>query len=297
MPLRISILTIVTTVLCMVPVTAAAGDGTPQLDQADHPRVAVLELRGKLSRGQLAVMSDKVRGGVLAAVAGKSFVVMSRENMAILLKAQGKTCEGVLGSCEVETGRNIGAAYVVSGSVEDMGSGLMLVLLKVHNTETGALTGAGDVRGTQVIELIDKLPRISMQIMTETLRRHAPAPAPMARAQPVQRKVKPDKPPPPEPRVKPRRDKPRRDKPRRGITKKTWFLVGGGVAAAVGGVLVSTTTSTAYEPGKGPNGPVEDWVKLQAVNAGGWGLVIGGAGAAGISFLGSSQGLVIQGQF
>jgi TolB-like protein len=130
-----------------------------------QPRVAVLELKGKLPRGQLAVLSDKVRSGVLAGLHGKDYVVMSRENMAMLIKDMGLDCESVQGECEVETGRNIGAAYVVSGSVEDVGSGLLLVSLKVHDTQSGALKATGDVRGKEVIQLIDQLPGTVAQVM------------------------------------------------------------------------------------------------------------------------------------
>ncbi len=136
----------------------------PALAQA-QPRVAVLELKGKLSRGQLSVLSDKVRAGVLAGLRGKDYVVMSRENMAVLLKDMGLDCESVQGECEVETGRNIGAAYVVSGAVEDVGGGLLLVSLKVHDTASGALKATGDVRGKEVIQLIDQLPGTVAQVM------------------------------------------------------------------------------------------------------------------------------------
>ncbi len=131
----------------------------------EKPRIAVLELKGELSRGQLSVLSDKVRSGVLVGLQGKDYVVMSRENMAILLKDMGLDCESVEGECEVETGRNIGAAYVVSGSIEDVGGGLLLVSLKVHDTQSGALKATGDVRGTQVIQLIDQLPGTVAQVM------------------------------------------------------------------------------------------------------------------------------------
>jgi protein-L-isoaspartate(D-aspartate) O-methyltransferase len=121
-------------------------------------------------------MSDKVRSGVLRGLQGKDFVVMSRENMAILLKDMGRDCKSVQGECEVETGRNIGATYVVSGSVEDVGGGLMLCTLKVHDTNSGALLATGDVRGTQIVDLIDRLPPKAQQLMTQALGGTGPAP-------------------------------------------------------------------------------------------------------------------------
>ena len=132
------------------------------------PRIAVLELKGSLKRGQLGVMSDKVRAGVLRAIEGRNYIVMSRENMAVLLRDMGLDCESAEGVCEVETGRNIGAAFVVSGSVEDVGDGLWLCTLKVHATNTGALLATGDVRGTKVLDLIDQLPPMMHQLMLQS---------------------------------------------------------------------------------------------------------------------------------
>ncbi len=133
------------------------------------PRIAVLEIKGSLSRGQLSILSDKIRSGILLGVQGKDFVVMSRENTAVLLKDMGLDCEKVQGECEVETGRNIGAAYVVSGSVEDVGRGMMLLSLKIHDTKTGALKAAGDVRGEEVIDMVDLLQAESAKLMRQAL--------------------------------------------------------------------------------------------------------------------------------
>ena len=172
MPWRIP-LVLLFAVLCMMPVRAGA---------QTRPRIAVLELKGTLPRGQLSVMSDKVREGVLRSMGRQDYVVMSRENMAMLLRDMGLDCESAEGECEVETGRNIGAAYVVSGSVEDVGGGLWLASVKVHDTETGALLATGDVRGKQAIELIDQLPATVMHVMARAFGEEAqgavqPAPA------------------------------------------------------------------------------------------------------------------------
>ncbi len=83
------------------------------------PRVAVLEVTGALPRGQRLVLSDKIRAGVLAGTRGKGLQVMTRESMAMLLKDMGLDCTKIQGECEVETARNIGASYVITGSVQD----------------------------------------------------------------------------------------------------------------------------------------------------------------------------------
>ena len=49
-------------------------------------RIAVLALQGKkLSNDVLNLITDEVRAGVLDATKGQRFVVMSRENMSIIL--------------------------------------------------------------------------------------------------------------------------------------------------------------------------------------------------------------------
>ena len=88
--------------------------------QLGNKRLAVLEFRGKnLEQDILMTFSDTVRGGALQGLSGRGVVVMTRENMLVLLKDMGKKdCQE--GECEVETARNIGADYVVSGKVVRM---------------------------------------------------------------------------------------------------------------------------------------------------------------------------------
>jgi hypothetical protein len=121
---------------------------------ADSPRVAVLELQGELPATSLALLSDKVRAGVLEATEGRDVVVMSRENMAVLAKDMGLELDCIEGACEVETGRNIGAAYVVSGSVSQM-AGTWICTVKIHKTDTGALLATGDARAPDQLTLLD----------------------------------------------------------------------------------------------------------------------------------------------
>jgi len=61
---------------------------------------------------------------------------MTRENMMVLLKDMGKKdCSE--GDCEVETARNIGADFVVSGSVVRIDAAFV-VTLKLHETKGAA---------------------------------------------------------------------------------------------------------------------------------------------------------------
>jgi len=79
--------------------------------------LAVLEFSGAKIQGDvLDIFADTVRGGVVDGLAGRGVQVLSRENMMVLLKEMGKKACGE-GDCEVETARNIGVDFVVSGSV------------------------------------------------------------------------------------------------------------------------------------------------------------------------------------
>lgn len=127
---------------------------TGQAVASDVPRVAVLELQGELPANSMALLSDKVRAGVLEATEGRQVVVMSRENMAVLAKDMGLELDCIEGACEVETGRNIGADYVVSGSLSQLG-GFWVCTVKFHKTDTGALLATQDARAVDELALLD----------------------------------------------------------------------------------------------------------------------------------------------
>lgn len=122
-------------------------------------RVAVLEMQGDADSKVLMLMSDEVRAGVLSGVGSSDYVVMSRENITVLLRDMGLDPTCVEGECEVETGRNLGAQYIVSGRlvrVEDA----WFCTVKLHETEKGTLLASGTVRAQSVTGLIDELSAI-----------------------------------------------------------------------------------------------------------------------------------------
>ena len=130
------------------------------------PRIAVLELQGKLETEALALLSDKVRAGVLDATSGRKVVVMSRENMAVMAKDMGLDLSCIEGACEVETGRNIGADYVVSGAVTQM-SGMWLCTVKIHDTVSGALLSTGDVEAKTPLALRNEIASLVVRLMNK----------------------------------------------------------------------------------------------------------------------------------
>jgi TolB-like protein len=131
--------------------------------QFGNKRLAVLEFQGKnLEQDILMTFSDTVRGGALQGLSGRGVVVMTRENMLVLLKDMGKKdCQE--GECEVETARNIGADYVVSGKVVRMEK-IYVVTLKLHETQGGSLLGTNTVEGANQIELMRTLREQARQL-------------------------------------------------------------------------------------------------------------------------------------
>ena len=121
-----------------------------------NKRMAVLEFQGKdLDEEVLMAFSDTVRGGALQGIEGQGVVVMTRENMQVLLRDMGKQECGE-GDCEVETARNIGADYVISGKVVRIEQ-LYIVTLKLHETRGGSLLGTETVEGASQVELMRSL--------------------------------------------------------------------------------------------------------------------------------------------
>ena len=135
---------------------------------AQSARIAVLELRGPVEADVLRLMTDEVRGGVLDATRGGDFIVMTRENMALIAKDMGKDLSCLEGECEVETGRNIGAAYVVSGEVVSVGGSLNLVL-KLHETDQGALRSKRRAKAQGIDALVDTASALGRAVTQEGL--------------------------------------------------------------------------------------------------------------------------------
>jgi hypothetical protein len=108
-------------------------------------------------------LSDAVRSGVLDASRGRDLLVMTRENMAALLKEMGKPdCSE--GDCEVETARNIGADYVLSGEIARI-EGTYVVVLKLHECDDGRLLSTATARGQTQLNLIDPLRERGMDLV------------------------------------------------------------------------------------------------------------------------------------
>lgn len=119
-------------------------------------RLAVLELTGEGPTEQRGLLTDVVRGAVVTSL-GTDIHVMTRENMEVMLGDMGIDASCVSeGACEVETARNLGVDYVVSGGITQMGPKLV-ASLKLHATESGALLSSKQVTADDMGGLLDGL--------------------------------------------------------------------------------------------------------------------------------------------
>jgi len=118
-------------------------------------RLAVLELSGgNLTQDEQSILSDEVRGVVVKALAD-GVQVMTRENMEVMLSDMGIDAACVAeGACEVETARNLGVDYVVTGSVGAMGE-LLMLSLKLHDTRNGQLLASERAKGSDSVDLLN----------------------------------------------------------------------------------------------------------------------------------------------
>jgi TolB-like protein len=139
------------------PPAKPAADAAPPREVPATRTVSVLELRNKLQPREAVdtgYVADRLRAEVLSA--GIDAKVISRENMLVLLQAQGKQIADCEGECEVETGRRIGADLVVSGEVLRVGESLK-ASLRLHETQSGTLVAAATAAATTPEDLDARL--------------------------------------------------------------------------------------------------------------------------------------------
>ena len=153
---------------------ASAASAEPRL-------LSVLELRNKLEGADRQAVdaeyvADRIRAEVLQA--HLALRVMTRENMLVLLEAQGKSLDSCEGECEVDTARRLGADYVISGELLRVGAQLK-ASLKLHAVRGGLLLGAQAASGATVDTLDRDLPE-QVRALLEPLRAELAPGAPAA---------------------------------------------------------------------------------------------------------------------
>ena len=129
-------------------------------------KVAVLEFKSgarELRKEDVRFYSDVVRGAALKIQPGLD--VITRENLLVLLQSAGKDIADCEGTCQVDTGRRIGADAVVSGELSHVGRLYKLSLL-LHDTATGGLLGSTIASGGTLAELEASVAHSSFELLT-----------------------------------------------------------------------------------------------------------------------------------
>ena len=129
----------------------------PAAVPAEAPKklIAVLEFRSKLTDAEKAdadpgYFSDVVRAQALDELPRAR--LMTHENMLVLLAAQGKDLASCEGECEVDTGRRLGADFVIIGELLKFRTNFNLDL-KLQTTSSGELITGAQASGKSVDEL------------------------------------------------------------------------------------------------------------------------------------------------
>ena len=140
----------------------------PQVSFAEQKPFAVLEFVGVGFNDSrlLGLLSDGVRGGLIKQIDKKEYLVMTRESILQILKDNGKDASCMVGECEVEIGRNIGAEYVISGSVTYYAN-TYIVTVKLHNTTSSELLATDQVKNTDPLALLEEMPFLGERLMIE----------------------------------------------------------------------------------------------------------------------------------
>ena len=117
-------------------------------------RIAILTLdnrtQGAIKQDEMLFLVDEIRR-IASYLPQSHFLVMTKESMEVLLDPS-KSIEECIGSCEVETGRLIGADWIITGSLFKFGKG-MRVSLKLFDTQAGQLLNSVSLKAHSPEEL------------------------------------------------------------------------------------------------------------------------------------------------
>ncbi len=128
---------------------------TPKLF-AEDKRIAVLEFqnRAKMKQDDVSYLAELFRG-IAVPLRSKGYIIMTKENMISLLPPN-KKLEQCVGECEVETGRKLGAHYIVAGVVYKIDEGFKL-LVKLYETKGGSLVSSSEYDGQSAGDIAKKV--------------------------------------------------------------------------------------------------------------------------------------------
>jgi hypothetical protein len=134
----------------------------------EKERLAVLNLTNsaQLSDAEVDFLTNLIRQAI-AKRGQHQFIVMTQENILLLLPPD-KKIEDCVSECEVDTGRLLGAKYIITGTVLKFGESLR-VNLKFHETQNAALINSYTVKGNKVEDLEAGIENAAQELFNELL--------------------------------------------------------------------------------------------------------------------------------
>ncbi|MEN9800454.1 MAG: hypothetical protein RL653_4151 [Pseudomonadota bacterium] len=170
------------------PVTATVGFDTGS--RVIGKRFAVLEFKlvggAETAEDQralqaLQVAADEARTATVRATRSLDAVVMTRENMLELVRSSGGQCRE--GECEIETGRNLGADYIVTGDLVRLRE--FNLTLKLFDVRTGSLIAQTRVKAPDGEGMVEGAAEATKTVLSEGLQLGRKRPAPTVARQGV----------------------------------------------------------------------------------------------------------------
>lgn len=135
--------------------------------QAKQDRVAVLPLvnqtSNQVSQAEVGLLTEVVRNAAQR-LPSSQYLVMRNEPITVLLP-EGTSLEDCQGECELETGRLIGAHWLVTGSVVRFGKSLR-VTLALFDTRKAQQISSKITRGSEVEDLEGPLQRDALLLLS-----------------------------------------------------------------------------------------------------------------------------------
>ena len=141
----------------------------PSIDTStviEKERIAVLGLKNRagVKQGELNYLSEVLRG-VASQLPSQKYSVMTEDNILVMLPPNTKI-EDCQDTCAITTGRNIGAHWVLVGSVVRFGKSLR-IMIRLHHTATGDVRGSKRVKGNTLEDLEQPLEQAAFELFSK----------------------------------------------------------------------------------------------------------------------------------
>lgn len=131
--------------------------------------VAVLETESEgayISTSEKKFLTDELRKQAVRVLPSENFIIMTRENVQMLLND--KKLEECIGSCAVETGRNLSAAYVVNSHVGHFEDRFSLTV-ELYSVKSKKLLGEFTAWEYEVAGLVDEIEKSAAEMFDKIM--------------------------------------------------------------------------------------------------------------------------------